>query len=47
MLRKIHATNIFHIKFLDRPNIKMSKWTSAAPRSGFLFKWSGFNCTDN
>jgi hypothetical protein len=37
MLQKIHGTNFFHIKLLDRQNQnQLLKWTSAAPSSGFF-----------
>jgi hypothetical protein len=36
MLRKIHETNFFHIKFLDHPNINV-KWTSAVPSAQVVY----------
>jgi hypothetical protein len=38
MLRKIHGTNYFHTKFLDRTNIKCQNGpVLPAASSGFLF----------
>jgi hypothetical protein len=37
MLRKIHGTNFFHIKFLDRPNIKCHNGPVLPPVQVFYF----------
>jgi hypothetical protein len=37
MLLKIHETNFFHIKFVDRPNIKCQKGPVLPPAQVFYF----------
>jgi hypothetical protein len=37
MLRKVHGTNFFHIKFLDRPNIKCQNGPVLPPAQVFYF----------
>jgi hypothetical protein len=37
MLRKIHETNFFHIKFLDRTNIKCQNGPVLPPAQVFYF----------
>jgi hypothetical protein len=37
MLRKIHGTNFFHIKFLSRSNIKCQNGRVLPPAQGFYF----------
>jgi hypothetical protein len=37
MLRKIHGTNFFHIKFMDRPNIKCQIGPVLPPAQLFYF----------
>jgi hypothetical protein len=37
MLRKIHGTNFFHIKFLDRTNIKCKNGPVLPPAQVFYF----------
>jgi hypothetical protein len=44
MLRKIHGTNFFHIKFLDRPNIKRQKGRVLPPGQVFYFNGQALNC---
>jgi hypothetical protein len=38
MLRKIHGTNFFHIKLLDRTNIKCQNGPVLPPAHVFYFK---------
>jgi hypothetical protein len=37
MLRRIHGTNFFHIKFSDRPNIKCQNGPVLPPAQVFYF----------
>jgi hypothetical protein len=37
MLRKIHGTNFFNIKFLDRPNVKCQNGPVLPPAQVFYF----------
>jgi hypothetical protein len=37
MLQKIHGSNFFHIKFLDRPNIKCQNGPVLPPAQVFYF----------
>jgi hypothetical protein len=37
MLRKIHGTNFFHIKYLDRTNIKCQNGLVLPPAQVFYF----------
>jgi hypothetical protein len=43
MLRKIHVTNFFHIKFLGRPNIKCQNGPVLPPAQVFYFNGHALN----
>jgi hypothetical protein len=53
MLRKIHGTNFFHIKLLDRPNIKCQNKPVLPPAQVFYFNGQALHnifatrCADN
>jgi hypothetical protein len=43
-LRNIHGTNFFHIKFLERPNIKYQNGPVLPPAQVFYFNGQALNC---